>query len=634
MTSPQVDWRHGSTGGRLPAASELPVRRSWRVPGDAPDGPWDRLTPATDERARSAVAPKPLRLQLLGGFRVELADGVLVHSAWRRRPAKTLTKLLATHPDHALHRDQILEILWSDIGAASALNSFGKALHAARRALEPDLLPRATSSYLHLRDEMVVLDTEHVLIDADEFERRAENALHRESISEYETALAAYSGELLPEDRYADWSEERRRSLADLHVRLLLGLANALEQHGAYNQAADCFRSVLRHDPTREDVHRHLMRLYADLGTPHEALRQFHTCRNVLEREFNAVPERETEALYQELIANRVHSRAPAHAPQVELPDSYPLVNAQDALETPFVGRRRLLQLLHDQLTRAERGKGILILVSGEVGVGKTRLVAEFLREARQRGAAAFGATAGARTVARRGSAPATAPLTRVGGGFETGAGEQTQLQPALVHFAPSLDGRDRPPPFPGPNDGSDELRSLTAVTRLLTNLDGTRPVLVVLGDVRVPDAAAVAMLEHLGRLAMRNRWVMLGTVRDEALDLDGARRGLHALAAEGLCLQVEVSPLARDDCDRLVQALLPGGAVDASLLDRVYALSLGNPLLVEEVVQEMLEGEELVLSDRVWRNGSSFLPKPMNRNPAGAPRAGGAVGRPRTAAH
>src|SRR5712671_3250410 len=183
-----------------------------------------------------------LRMRLLGGFRVEHADMAQAVSGWQRRSAKTLTKLLATCPGHALHREQILDILWPGADIDSALNSFGKALHAARHAFEPDLPRRTDSAYLWLTDAVLALNTEHVVIDADKFEELAEDALRSQDAKAYESALAAYGGELLPEDRYADWCAERRSFLAELRVRLLVGRAEVLENRGACNEAADQLR--------------------------------------------------------------------------------------------------------------------------------------------------------------------------------------------------------------------------------------------------------------------------------------------------------------------------------------------------------------------------------------------------------
>jgi DNA-binding SARP family transcriptional activator len=247
-----------------------------------------------------------LEVALLGGFRVERVGAPCPVACWQRRAAKALVKLLATCPGHALHREQVLEILWRDADLDSARNSFGKALHAARRALEPELLPREDSAYVRLNDSMVALETEHVSIDADRFELAAEHALRADDPAACESALARYAGELLPEDRYEDWCAERRDFLAELHVRLLLRVADALAIGGAYTAAEDRLREVVRHDPTREGVHRRLMAMYASAGRRDRAVRQFHLCRDALRRELGLAPASETVSLYQDILAGRM----------------------------------------------------------------------------------------------------------------------------------------------------------------------------------------------------------------------------------------------------------------------------------------------------------------------------------------
>src|SRR4051812_28100667 len=119
-----------------------------------------------DQRRGTAA---PLRVGLLGGFRVERAEVTIPPFAWQRRSAKRLTKLLATTPSHAVHREQVFDVLWPKPSIASARNSLAKALHAARNALEPEPLPRHGSTYLHTRDDMIHLDLDQVFIDADDF---------------------------------------------------------------------------------------------------------------------------------------------------------------------------------------------------------------------------------------------------------------------------------------------------------------------------------------------------------------------------------------------------------------------------------------------------------------------------------
>jgi DNA-binding SARP family transcriptional activator len=250
-----------------------------------------------------------LRLSLLGGFRAVVDDDVVPNLAWRRRSARQLTKLLATDPYHALHREQIFEILWPNATIASARNSLAKAVYATRHALEPARRPRQHSTCVIVSDDMVALDKEHVLVDADAFQHAAHDALRRESLTEYEHALGLYTGPLLPEDRYEDWASDRRERLADMHLRLLLGLAQLREASGDYSGAIACLWSALEEDQAREDVHRHLMRLYSASGARDLALRQYEMCRAGLSRQLNRSPHVETEALYEEIVFGPQHER-------------------------------------------------------------------------------------------------------------------------------------------------------------------------------------------------------------------------------------------------------------------------------------------------------------------------------------
>jgi predicted ATPase len=142
---------------------------------------------------------------LLGGFSAAI-DGVAVPpGAWRLKKARELVKLLALAPGHRLHREQAMDVLWQDLGPAAAANNLHQALHVARRALDADAI--------ELRDEVLFL---RASVDVDQFELAAESARRSETPAAYRAALSLYPGELLPENRYDDWAEQRRDELAAL----------------------------------------------------------------------------------------------------------------------------------------------------------------------------------------------------------------------------------------------------------------------------------------------------------------------------------------------------------------------------------------------------------------------------------
>jgi DNA-binding SARP family transcriptional activator len=531
-----------------------------------------------------------LQVRLLGGFGVERVGPAGVVSCWQRRSAKTLTKLLAAHPRHALHREQIIDILWPGADIESALNSFGKALHAARHAFEPELPRRHNSTYLRLEDSMLALDMEHVAIDADRFEQLAQDALRRREVSAFERALAVYSGELLPEDRYEDWCAERRSFLAELHVRVQLALADALGRCGAYSESADHLREVLQKDQTREEVHRRLMRLYAKMGTPDQAVRQFHRCENALRQELDLAPQHDTVLLYQDILASRISPRTTDSIRGQEQAGPPKVSLTGPAQGRPFIGREPLVRYLCQQLTQGADHDAGMILVSGEAGVGKTRLLEELAGEASWRGALVLWGGGGAHA-----HQFAWGPLAVALEGYaasrpEAERSELARCYPPLARFVPSLGmGSQLLMLAAYPGDHQDDL--IPAIVRLLTNLARKQPVLLVLGDLYDADPLSLDLLRYLAQLAVNRPWLMIGAVRAEEMEAaTELGRTIEATMREHLCLKIDLDCLSRRDCDELVRVMLAGRAVGDELAGQIYHWTRGNPLFVEELVREIRE--------------------------------------------
>src|SRR5215213_7826070 len=95
-----------------------------------------------------------VRIRLLGGFEVSVGDRALREDAWRLKKAASLLKLLALAPNHRLHREQVMDLLWPHLATRAASNNLRQALYAARRTLAPD--PVAGSQYLASEDESLL----------------------------------------------------------------------------------------------------------------------------------------------------------------------------------------------------------------------------------------------------------------------------------------------------------------------------------------------------------------------------------------------------------------------------------------------------------------------------------------------
>ena len=295
-----------------------------------------------------------IRIRLLGGFEVTVGARRIEEGAWRLRKAANLIKLLALAPGHRLHREQIMDALWPDLGTRAASNNLRQTLHGVRRTLDP----AAGSRYLASQDESIVLCPKGSLgVDVEAFEEAAKSARRSRHPAAYEAAIDLYAGELLPTDRYEEWSEVPRRRLQERYLSLLLGLAHLHEEFADYDFAIEALRRVVSEEPTREEAHAGLMRLYALVGNNGEALAQYGRLEETLSRALGTEPTASGRALREEIAAGRFPPteeqsfasapEGPPHAARHNLP----------ATRSSFVGRETEMRNLKHPASPVARRK-------------------------------------------------------------------------------------------------------------------------------------------------------------------------------------------------------------------------------------------------------------------------------------
>ncbi|MEJ2856906.1 MULTISPECIES: AfsR/SARP family transcriptional regulator [unclassified Saccharothrix] len=223
------------------------------------------------------------RVRVLGGFDVVVDGKPVPTDSWRSRRAADLVKLLAIESGHRMHREQAMELLWPGLPAEAAGANLRKAVHYARRALGgPDAIA-VTGHVLELCPDAALA------CDLERFDRAADDALASGDAAACSAAAALYTGDLLPDDRYEWWAEERRTKVRTRYLALL--------------RAAGDWERLLEWDETDEEAHRALMRRHLAAGRRREALRQYERLRRALRERIGVSPDAETVALYESALA-------------------------------------------------------------------------------------------------------------------------------------------------------------------------------------------------------------------------------------------------------------------------------------------------------------------------------------------
>src|SRR5437660_10525753 len=192
-----------------------------------------------------------LRLWLLGRFRAEVGGQELPGRRWRGRKACSLVKLLALASRHRLHREQLMDTLWPDLPPDAARSNLRKAVHFARQAIGAEALRSGEDS--------VWLEPDGLWVDVDAFQAAI-------ATGDATSALGLFRGDLLPDDRFELWAEERRELIRMQLLRLALGLAAELEQGEALGRASWVLERLVELDPLSEEAHLRLARVQAKTG--------------------------------------------------------------------------------------------------------------------------------------------------------------------------------------------------------------------------------------------------------------------------------------------------------------------------------------------------------------------------------
>ncbi len=515
-----------------------------------------------------------LHIHLLGDFLLVLGD-TPVTTVNVPRLQQSLLAYLVLHRGAPQDRSRLAFLLWPDSTETQAHTNLRKPLHQLRQALpDADHFLHADKHSLQWLAEgsdaswtLDILDVEQALAQAEQAQQAQDATAQRQAL---EQVVHLYRGDLLP-SCYDEWILPERDRLRQLFLQAAERLIALLEQERDYDDAITVAQRLLRHDSLHEATYRQLMHLYALRGDRVAALRVYHTCVTVLEGELAAEPSEATRQAYEALLQMDTTS------PQKRVPVSTRGGGA------PLVGQKQEWGHLQTAWRRAASGSPHMVVLSGEAGIGKTKLAEELVAWVSRQGMT----TASAHCYAVQGRlayAPVTAwlradairaNLSALNNAWLT---EVARLVPDLLAKRPGL---PRPAPM---TEGWQRQHFFEALARVLLGVH--QPLLLLLDGLQWCDNETLEWLHYLLRFEPGARLLLVGTVRsEETLPGHPLVAFLGALQRDGLVTEVGLRPLNTTETTSLAEHIM-GHQLDPALINTLYRETEGNPLFVIEMVR------------------------------------------------
>lgn len=456
------------------------------------------------------------------------------------RPKRVLEILLSAR-GHPVPTDRLAELLWGEAHPRNAFGSIQTFVSVLRRTLVTD---RGWARELVVTEvEAYRFDTGLVDLDLDRFDALTQRAQHESNDQArllLEEALSLVRGDVLEDEPYAVWAQDARASYRGRVLGAYLDAADAALAEFDYPAALAHAQEATRLDPFSERAQRvGMLALYA-LGRQHEALDTYRRLRSRLDDELGLEPTAETRALETAILRQEdVRGLVPRPA---EVPHS-----AESRGSVRLLGRTSELRALGRSARQALEGSSRLVLLEGEAGVGKTRLLAELVISL---DGVRLGRGSGSPLEQHLPYVPLAEALREALGHLDLKA-----ERPALAPVLPELSlGEVRP--------GSGHLDALEALADLIAEHG---PLLLIVDDLQWADSATIAAISYLQRRRSLPLLVV-AAVRSEQAPPDHDARRLRP--DEIICLE----PLTRAE-------LAPLGMPD------LYECTGGNPRFVTETL-------------------------------------------------
>jgi DNA-binding SARP family transcriptional activator len=540
-----------------------------------------------------------------------------------RRKQLKLFAFLVVNANKAVSNDALIDAVWGSAGSGAG-NKLHMAITRLRQVLEPlksegtELLTVGGGYRLTIRPGELDADLFKELI-ADSH-RALEGGDPERAVELLNQALLLWRGPPLADVGFEDFAQEEIRLLEGKRVELLETRADANLQLGRHAEVTDELDALLRGEPTREHVAELLILALYRSGRQADALDVYQRVRASL-NEIGLSPGARLGGLQAEILAQAGspdglaretdHSQHSAHAEDASRA-AVPLPSRLAPYgPATFVGREHESEVLSRALTGTTVSGRRAAFVTGEAGIGKTRLVSELASQAH---------ASGTLVLAGRCDEGLDLPYQPFAEALEHYIEHaDTELLRSyveaygvsLIRIVPELAARLSEPPPPASERSEAEPYVLyRAIEGLLSTASKEGPALLVLEDLHWADVPTVKLLRRLLTSTRRSPLMLLSTCRLTELDGDDPLRQLLTdVYRQPHVVRLDLTGLETRAVAQLVRAMtdeLPAGA-DEPLARALQTGTNGNPFFITELMQSLVESGALVDEQGRWQTFDEF---------------------------
>lgn len=498
-----------------------------------------------------------LHVSLLGNFQLRYGSQAITTITSSRQQA-LIAYLILLH-DAPVSRLQLASLFWPETTEAQARTNLRNLLHKLHQSF-------------HFFDEFIEVDTKSLrwrqdapyTLDVVTFESCLEGKpgtpIQRDML---EQAVQVYAGDLLP-DCYDDWIDPIRERLRRSFLSALDTLAAITEEAREYSSALEYVQRLVAADPLNASKNYHLIYLYALLGDRTAAIKAYRVYSRQLSEELGTEPEAEI----QELVSRLQH------------PMKQEVVPKETAV---LVGRKtewhKVLSTWHSALA----GQAQMLIISGEAGIGKTRLVEELAYWAALQGIQVVSAYC----YPAEGNLPYTPVVSwlRARPMPHLEKVWLTELARLLPEVRQNFSGLSKEEPL---REAWQRQRLFEALARAL--LARKQAQLLILEDIHWCDQDTLEWLHYLFRFAPSAPLLVVATVRSGEVAQEHPLMLLQSvLREEGRLVDLQIQPLSEPETIQLANQIRmqnSGQSLSAEEANEVYREAEGNPLFAIEMVR------------------------------------------------